>query len=117
MMNFLKGPEPLSPMDQQKINNQFMDGKSYLMRSYFEGATPANNYTPSQPFTVKPFENPYSRDNYAQGYIKIFLRSGGADTERYVVLRHKPSTDEWFINQFEGLLMGIRIPRSEDKWA
>ncbi len=117
MMNFLKGPESLSPTEQQQINNQYMDGKNYVARSYLKGATPENNYTPSTPLTIEPFENPYSRENFSQGYIKIFLNSGGADSPRYVVLRNKPSTGQWFANQFMGLLMGIRIPKSEDKWA
>ncbi len=117
MMDYLKGPEPLTPYEKQMINNQHMDGKDYVLRSYLEGAAPENNYTPSQPFTIKPFENPYSRENYSSGYIKIFLNSGGADSARYVVLRTKPSTGQWFINQFQGLLSGIRIPKEQDKWA
>ncbi len=117
MMDYLKGPEPLVPYEKQMINNQHMDGKDYVLRSYLEGATPENNYTPSQPLTVKPFENPYSRENYNGGYIKIFLNSGGADSPRYVVLRTKPSTGQWFVNQFLGLLTGIRIPKERDKWA
>lgn len=117
MMDFLRGPEPLTGVDKQMINDRFMDGRNYLMLSYFKGAAPANNYTPAQPFTIEIKENPYSRDNYAQGYLKLFLKSGGADSERYVVLRTKPSTGQWFINQFAGILSGIRIPTSEDKWA
>ena len=117
MMNFLKGPEPLSETEKQQINNQHMDGRDYVARSYLKGATPENNYTPATPCRIEPFENPYSRDNYAEGYIKIFLTSGGADSPRYVVLRHKPSTGQWFANQFMGILSGIRIPKSADKWA
>ena len=117
MMNFLKGPEPLSETEKQQINNQYMDGKNYVARSYLKGATPENNYTPAEPLRIEPFENPYSRDNYNQGYIKIFLQSGGADSPRYVVLRNKPSTGQWFANQFMPLLMGIRIPKEQDKWA
>lgn len=117
MMNFLKGPEPLSEMERQQINNQYMDGRNYVMKSYMKGAVPTNNYTPNKPIVIEPFENPYSRENYNQGYIKIFLNSGGADSPRYVVLRNKPSTGQWFANQFIGLLSGIRIPTSQDKWA
>ena len=117
MMNFLKGPEPLSETEKQQINNQYMDGKNYVARSYLKGATPDNNYTPATPLRIEPFENPYSRENYDQGYIKIFLNSGGADSPRYVVLRQKKSTGQWFANQFVGILTGIRIPKAEDKWA
>ncbi|MBR5739142.1 MAG: hypothetical protein IKY02_04055 [Lachnospiraceae bacterium] len=117
MMNFLKGPEPLSETEKQQINNQYMDGRNYTARSYFKGANPENNYTPAAPYRIEPFENPYSRENYDQGYIKIFLTSGGADSPRYVVLRQKKSTGQWFANQFIGILTGIRIPKEQDKWA
>ena len=92
MMNFLKGPEPLSEMERQQINNQFMDGRDYTARSYMKGAVPSNNYTPAQPIVIEPFENPYSRENFNQGYIKIFINSGGADSPRQIRLRRKPST-------------------------
>ena len=117
MMNFLKGPEPFSEMERQQVNNQFMDGRNYILRSYMKGATPENNYTPQDPIVIEPFENPYSRESYSQGYIKIFLNSGGADSPRYVVLRNKPSTGQWFANQYLGILTGIRIPKEQDKWA
>ncbi|MBR2079697.1 MAG: hypothetical protein IJ962_05710, partial [Clostridia bacterium] len=45
MLDFLKGPQPLSPMDKQFIRDRFMD-KDYVPRSYFDGATPENNYLP-----------------------------------------------------------------------
>lgn len=117
MMNFLKGPEPLSEMERQQINNQYMDGRNYVARSYMKGATPENNYTPQKPYVIEPFETQYSRDETNENYIKIFIESGGADSARFVILRNKPSTGQWFANQFQGLLTGIRIPKEQDKWA
>jgi hypothetical protein len=81
--------------------------------SYFKGATPANNYTPERPFTVTVESNPYSDAN--PGYMKLFLRSGGADNPREVVLRKK-GDGQWMLwDQF--LLVGIRSPKSADPWA
>ena len=114
MMDVLKGPSPLSVLDKQFINDRFMDGKDYLMRSYFEGAVPANNYSVSS-YTVKVSDNPYSYDE--KDYAVLYLKSGGADSARQVKLRHKPSTDEWFIWNFEGLLSGIKVPVKDDAWA
>ena len=115
MLNLLKGPEPLTPREIQFINDRFMDGNGYVTRSYFGGATPDNDYNPSMPYTVFVIEQSNSREN--DGYIKLYLKSGGADSPRPITLRHKPSTDEWFVWEFEGMLSGVRPPKSTDKWA
>lgn len=115
MLNVLKGPQPLVPRDIQFINDRFMDGKDYVTRSYFAGSSPDNDYAPSLPYTVTVTEQTNSREN--EGYIRLFLKSSGADSLRPMVLRHKPSTNEWFVWEFESLLAGIRIPKSTDKWA
>jgi hypothetical protein len=47
--------------------------------------------------------------------MKLFLRSGGADNPREVVLRKK-GDGQWMLwDQF--LLVGIRPPKSADPWA
>ena len=51
MLDFLRGPRPLNGMDKQFIKDRFR-GKEYLMRSYFAGATPENNYAPKLPYRV-----------------------------------------------------------------
>ena len=114
MMEFLKGPAGLTPYDRQFIRDRLFD-KDYVPRSYFAGATPENNYTPAQPFTLAVEDNPYSRTN--EGYITLYLTSGGADSPRSMSLRLKPSTGQWFVHEYGGLLMGIRIPKEEDPWA
>ena len=94
MLEFLKGPGTLSPY-------------------YFKGATPQNDYLPSQPYTISVSENPYSYQN--QGYAKLFIRSGGADSPREVLLR-LAKDGKWYLwEQF--LLVGIRAPESSNPWA
>lgn len=113
MLNFLKGPKPLSTFEISFLDDRFRDGKTYVPFSYFKGATPDNNYTPTEPFTVTISSNPYSDAN--EGYMKLFIRSGGADNPREVVMRMK-GDGRWFLwEQF--LLVGIRIPKSADPWA
>jgi len=114
MLNFLKGPQPLSQMELQFLKDRFMDGKTYVPLSYFEGATPDNNYTPSEPLTIDIFTNPYSYEN--EGYAKLFIRSGGADTERFVTLRKRGSDGKWFLWE-QYLLVDIRQPKASDPWA
>ena len=115
MLEYLQGPRGLTPYDRQFLADRFMD-KDYVPRSYFEGATPDNNYEPAIPYTLTFFENPYSRDNYDEGYITLHIRSGGGDNPRQVKLRTKPSTGQWFLwEQF--LLSDIRKPVAADLWA
>ncbi|MGI6072980.1 MAG: DUF6935 domain-containing protein [Lachnospiraceae bacterium] len=115
MLNHLKGPEKLSESQKQFIRDRFMDGKDYVPRSYFAGAVPGNDYQPDLPYTISVSDNPYSDEN--EGYKKLFVTSGGADSPRAIVLRCKPSTGEWFLWEFSGILSGIRIPESSDPWA
>ena len=117
MLDAIKGPQPLSNADKSFIRNRFFDGKNYVPRSYFEGAVPENDYTPEVPYRIMVSESLHSRDQFDMGYITLYIRSGGADSERPVVLRHKPSTDEWFLWNFVGILADIRVPKSADPWA
>ena len=90
-----------------------MDGKDYIPRSYLKGAVPANDYTPDVPYVLEVSENPYSYAN--QGYAKLFLKSGGADSPREIVLR-LAKDNKWYLwDQF--LLSGIREPESANPWA
>ena len=113
MLNWLRGPRPLGGHELSFLNDRFRDGKPYVPFSYFQGATPDNNYTPSQPFTVTFFTGPYSDAN--EGYKKLFVESGGADNPREIVLRMR-GDGKWFLwDQF--LLVGIRDAKAEDPWA
>ena len=115
MLEHLHGPKGLSAYDRQFLADRFRD-KDYVPRSYLAGATPQNGYTPTAPYTVTVFENPYSRANFAEGYLTLHIRSGGADSPRQIKLRNKPSTGQWFLwEQF--LLSDIRPPVSADPWA
>ena len=114
MLDYLRGPRPLSEMDKQFLRDRFMDGKNYIPRSYFGGSTVENNYTPSVPYTVT------MSDSHAQiaeeGYRIMDLKSAGADSARTVTLRNKPSTGEWFLWE-QTLLAGIREPKEQNVWA
>jgi len=115
MLSFLQGPRELTPYDKQFIQDRFRD-KDYVPRSYFMGATPENEYEPEKPYRLQFFENPYSRQNLEEGYLTLYVNSGGADNARQVKLRKKNSTGQWFLwEQF--LLADIRKPVSADPWA
>lgn len=113
MLNFLKGPRPLSNYEISFLDDRFRDGKTYVPFSYFKGAVPENDYTPDRPFTITVESNAASDAN--EGYKKLMLRSGGADSPRSVQLRMK-GDGQWLLwEQF--LLPDIRTPKSADPWA
>lgn len=112
MLDYLKGPKPLSAYDRQFLRDRFA-GKDYVPRSFFKGAVPENNYTPAEPYVIAVSENPYSYQE--QGYAKLWLTSGGADSPRPVQLR-LAKDGKWYLwEQF--LLADIRQPASADPWA
>ena len=112
-LDVLRGPRPLSVLEKQFIADRFMDGKDYVPRSYFDGATPQNDYTPAQPLTVRVSAGPYAYQN--EGYAKLDLRSGGADSPRQVLLR-LAKDGKWYLWE-QYLLPDIRPPESSDPWA
>ena len=57
MLDFLKGPESVSPYEKQFYKDRLYE-KEYIPFSYFDGATPDNGYAPSQPMTIAIYENP-----------------------------------------------------------
>ena len=113
MLNYLKGPEDFSLSDKQAVT-QRLTGKEYIVTSFFDGATVENNYTCSKPYSITVYENPYSFDE--ENWAMMFVKSAGADSERVVKLRKKPSTGQWFLADIQ-CLDGIRTPLSQDKWA
>ncbi len=113
MLNWLRGPRPLGQQDISFLNDRFRDGKTYVPFSYFKGATPENDYTPTVPYTLTIETNPYSDAN--EGYKKLFVRSSGADNPREIILRMKGDGTWWLWDQM--ILVGIREPKSADPWA
>lgn len=111
MINLLKGPIDLTKYEENFIADRLSD-KLYLPYSYFDGATPENNYTANTPLTIQTYED----NSYVeQGYVKVLLNSSGADSKRFIKLRQKG--DEYFIWEYPGILSGIRIPKKEDPWS
>ena len=113
MLNWLRGPRPLSAHEISFLNDRFRDSGTYIPFSYFKGATPENDYTPDQPFTITVESNATSDD--VAGYKKLLLKSGGADSPRSVMLRMR-GDGMWFLWE-QYLLPGIRVPKSADPWA
>jgi hypothetical protein len=111
MLDYLKGPQPLSTYEKQFLRDR-LGGKAYKPFSFFKGAVPSNDYTPIKPYSVTVYDYAYSYG--AEGYCMLQVDSGGADSPRQIKLRQKG--DKWYLwEQF--LLSDIRTPASEDPWA
>ena len=111
MLNALKGPRPLSTYEIQFLRDR-RAGKGYKPYSFFHGASPANNYTPDQPYTITIRDDPYSYQN--EGYARLQLQSFGADNPRPITLRQKG--EQWLLWE-QMLLSDIRTPAKDDPWA
>ena len=114
MLNILRAPRPLNGHDISFLNDRFCDGKTYLPFTYFKGSVPDNNYTPSEPFTIE-IESSHVSDD-VDGYMKLFIPCGGADTPRPIMLRQRGSDGKWFLWE-HSLLVGVKTPKESDPWA
>ena len=112
-LNTLRGPRPLSNYDIQFLRDR-LRGKSYLPLAYFSGATPANNYVPSTPLTLEVIADSRPQD-IEEGYLRLFLKTAGADSPRPIKLRQKG--DFWYLWEYSSILSGIRIPSEADAWT
>lgn len=113
MLDTLNGPNPMNPNTKAFINDR-LKNKEYIVKSFFEGATPENGYVPTTPLTIKITSDKYSfvEDNYAT----LKVKSSGDDEASPMKLRLKPSTNQWFIQDIN-CLREIRVPVEADPWA
>lgn len=113
MLNWLRGPRPLNGQEISFLNDRFRGEKTYLPFSYFVGAVADNNYTPNQPFQIV-IESNHTSDA-EEGYKKLFIPCGGADSPRPIKLRRK-GDGRWFLWE-QYLLTDIQKPKASDPWA
>ncbi len=111
MLEHLRGPAGLD-QEAQNIIEAEIERCSYAPRSYFAGAVPSNDYTPSSPYTVKLFEG---NDSYLEeGYANLYVRSSGADDPRRIVLRQS-KRGEWYLWD-QDVLDDVKAPE-DDVWV
>ena len=116
MINHLKGPQPMNQRDVSFLADRMaQNGKAaFIAESYFNGATPQNDYNPAEPYTVIISENPYSYSE--QGYARLFAHSGGADSPRAISMR-QAKDGKWYLWEYSSILLDIRAPESTNPWA
>ena len=110
--------QPISNLFKQQIKDRMLqnDKYSFIGKSYFKGANPDNDYTPSNPLSIEVKENPYSYEN--EGYVRLFVKSGGADSDRPITVRKtKDGNYMLWSDSVLGLLSDIKKPESTNPWA
>ncbi len=115
MLNYLRGPKAIDEYDIEYISDR-LKIFPYLINSYFDGATYANNYKPTMPYTVSVYESEENEIIVSEGFLRLFLKSGGASNARGVKLRYKASSGEWFLWDYL-IFADIKRPASDDPWA
>lgn len=110
MIDVLKGPQKLSDTDKSFIKDRFSD-KKYLPRVYFEGATPGNNYTPDQPWTIVIYDDPVAPP---EGYTYVNLKASAFDNPRRICLRLKG--EENWLWEYNAAFLSVKQPAEEDPW-
>ena len=108
MLNWLRDPRPLTGQDISFLNDRFHNGRAYIPFSYFAGAVPENDYTPGKPYTVSVSSDHNS--GAEQGYMTLFVYSGGADSPRTIRLRMN-ADGRWSLWE-QYLLSDIKPPNS-----
>lgn len=118
-LQFLQGDnQPLSEVMKQNIKDRMLqnDKYSYIGKSYMMGSTPENDYNPEEPYQIEIIENGYT--NFEEGYKKLFVKSGGADSLRGITLRLAKDNNYYvWSDSFMGLLTDIRPLESTNPWV
>lgn len=111
MIDVLRGPQPMSDGDKSFMKERFSD-KLYLPDAYFEGAKPANDYKAEAPYTVMVYD---VVTEAPEGYAYGEVMTAGAENPRRITLREKDGN--FYIWEYNGILLSIKLPASEDPWA
>ena len=118
MMNVLVGDfQPISNLMKQNIRDRMLQNNKYpyIGKTYFVGATPENDYNVST-YQIEVVENAYT--DVEQGFKKLFLKSGGADSLRPITVRLAKNGNYYlWSDSFMGLLADVRAPESSNPWA
>ena len=120
MLEYLNGPATWSQNQKELVNRRLLknkDNKGYITFAFFDGATPANSYQPTKPYTIRvtSTDNTFTQDGGYQ-WAKVFLHSGGADSPVPITFRYKESIGRWFVTNIMIALTDIRTPADKDPW-
>ena len=97
--------------DRMTQNNKYR----YIGNAYLGGATPSNDYTPTEPITVTVRQSVYDPYKAAEGQSpelkQVLIHIAGADNDRYGLF-YQDQRGDWrvFSDNWEGLLADVQTP-------
>ena len=100
--------------DRMKQNEKYR----YIGNAYLEGATPLNDYTPSQPFSITLRESTYlpfaAATETTPALWQILIHPAGCDSERYALF-YEAEDGSWKVwgDSWQGLLADVQTPWSD----
>ncbi len=97
--------------DMSLIKSQ-LSKNNKIPNSYIQGATPENNYAVNPPFVYSFSTNKYS-GNEAEGQIKLFVKSYGADSDRPITVKRN-NRGIWKASNWSSVIVGIKKPQIDD---
>lgn len=107
-----------------KDNLNKMYKYKYVGNAYFDGAEPANGYTPSEPLTVTLEDYVYASqtsNQYQTQIYKIVSRFKGADTERIIQVYQDSIDGKWYIfsDSWKSFTADMKdpAPKYKAQWA
>ncbi|MCR5796464.1 MAG: Ig-like domain-containing protein [Eubacterium sp.] len=112
MFEYLNGPAEtmnLAKVTQdngiQSMKDAIQSCGSNVYKSYFEGASPDNDYTPSKPYVLKMYRGPYyipakeTITGKRPTTYMIFAQSKGADSPIYMDVYYSTKNSRWYSYQ------------------
>lgn len=113
MIDTLKGPQRLSLMEKEFIQERMVGKANYIGKAYLKGATPENDYTPERPYKVVIEED--EETDAELGFARVLIWTAGAHNPRLLKLRQKGK--DWFLWEYTALFSDVRRPWTRDPWA
>lgn len=135
MLNYIGGPACNLMTQGTQLHAQFLadrlfegrGGSSYLRDCYFDGATPSNGYTPTEPYTFTMYIGPYYipaqtgiTGNRPETYMSL-IEFAGDDSQRYIDV-YKSSNGNWYAlnsspyETFKQLMAKPKDPSTVIEW-
>lgn len=111
MFEYINGPAESMNIYKGDMDNSILSMKEALKispniyKSYFNGSSPANNYTPSEPYVLEMYKGPYFIDEKwtitgkRPTTYMILVKSSGSDAERYIDVYYSTKEKRWFSYQ------------------
>lgn len=99
--------------DRMTQNNKY----PYLGNAYFDGASPANGYVPSEPMSATVEEYVYNMPPSTMygptlNLERVMTKFQGADSPRYMDFYVDPKDNQWYAwsDSYKGLLVDMKAP-------